>query len=96
MMTPDLSTVRLEVALFFRRSPLARETAESLARGLGYPEELVVAALGQLVEIKVLARSGSMYRYCRPYVAARWDDTMVNGVRAWRRTREAEETGAPG
>ena len=53
----------------------SRETLESLALRLGRPETLVEPVLGQLVELRILERRGRLYRYCRPYVAAAWDES---------------------
>lgn len=78
-MSPDLSSVRLEAALYFQRNPFARETVQSLALRLGRPEGLVEPVLGQLVELKILDRRGGLYRYCRPYVAEGWDETLLMG-----------------
>lgn len=74
-MTADLTAIRLEATLYFQRNPFARETLESLALRLGRPETLVEPVLGQLVELRILERRGRLYRYCRPYVAAAWDES---------------------
>lgn len=76
-MDPSQDEVRLEAALYFQCNPYARETVGSLALRLGRPESLVEPALSKLVELRIVARRGNLYRYCRPYVAPDWDETTL-------------------